>query len=203
MEHFDFFKDLDKKDIDKIKASSKYVEVKKGTILFYENDICKETLYLIEGSVKLSISTSTNESIPLYDFCQGEQCIVNIASTLSETKAVATAEASSDIKGWMIPKETIQYLMINSMKYQKFIFSMFTLRFAALTTLVEDIKFKRLDSRILDFLRSHKSNTIIITHEQIANHLGTSRVVISRVLKDLKNKQFIELQRGKILLLKK
>ena len=127
---------------------------------------------------------------------------MNIASTLSETKAVATAEASSDIKGWMIPKETIQYLMINSMKYQKFIFSMFTLRFAALTTLVEDIKFKRLDSRILDFLRSHKSNTITITHEQIANHLGTSRVVISRVLKDLKNKQFIELQRGKILLLK-
>ncbi len=202
MNRFDFFNDLDKKDIDKIKSTSKYVEISKGTILFYEDDICKETLYLIEGNVKLSINSSTNESIPLYNFCQGEQCIVNIASTLSETKAVATAEAISDIKGWMIPKETIQYLMINSMKYQKFIFSMFTIRFAALTTLVEDIKFKRLDSRILDFLRSHKSNTITITHEQIANHLGTSRVVISRVLKDLKNKQFIELQRGKILLLK-
>jgi len=202
MNRFDFFNDLDKKDIDKIKSTSKYVEIPKGTILFYEDDICTETLYLIEGNVKLSINSSTNESIPLYNFCQGEQCIVNIASTLSETKAVATAEAISDIKGWMIPKETIQYLMINSMKYQKFIFSMFTIRFAALTTLVEDIKFKRLDSRILDFLRSHKSNTITITHEQIANHLGTSRVVISRVLKDLKNKQFIELQRGKILLLK-
>jgi len=202
MNRFDFFNDLDKKDIDKIKSTSKYVEIPKGTILFYEDDICTETLYLIEGNVKLSINSSTNESIPLYNFCQGEQCIVNIASTLSQTKAVATAEAISDIKGWMIPKETIQYLMINSMKYQKFIFSMFTIRFAALTTLVEDIKFKRLDSRILDFLRSHKSNTITITHEQIANHLGTSRVVISRVLKDLKNKQFIELQRGKILLLK-
>lgn len=202
MNRFDFFNDLDKKDIDKIKSTSKYVEIPKGTILFYEDDICTETLYLIEGNVKLSINSSTNESIPLYNFCQGEQCIVNIASTLSETKAVATAEAISDIKGWMIPKETIQYLMINSMKYQKFIFSMFTIRFAALTTLVEDIKFKRLDSRILDFLRSHKTNTITITHEQIANHLGTSRVVISRVLKDLKNKQFIELQRGKILLLK-
>ena len=201
MNKFDFFAELQKDEIDKIKLTSKYIEIPKGTILFYEDDICKDILYLQEGSVKVSISTFTNETIPLYDFSQGEQCIVNIASTLSQSKAVATAETITDIKAWMIPKETIQHLMIHSMEYQKFIFSMFTIRFASLTTLIEDIKFKRLDSRILDFLRSFKSEKIIITHEKIANHLGTSRVVISRVLKDLKEKNYISLKRGKILLI--
>ena len=202
MEQFDFFSELDKKELEILKSKSKYVEISKGTILFYEGDICKDILYLIDGNVKLSISTAGSDEIPLYDFCQGEQCIVNIASTLSETKAVATAEASSDIKGWLIPKEVIQELMIHSPAYQKFIFSLFTIRFSALTTLVEDIKFKRLDSRILDFLHSYESKIVKITHEEIANHLGTSRVVISRVLKDLKDKKYIELKRGKILVLK-
>jgi len=202
MEEFDFFSELDEKELDILKSKSKYVEIPKGTILFYEGDICKEILYLIDGNVKLSISTKSSDEIPLYDFCQGEQCIVNIASTLSETKAVATAEASSDIKGWLIPKEVIQELMVHSPKYQKFIFSLFTIRFSALTTLVEDIKFKRLDSRILEFLHSYESSIVKITHEEIANHLGTSRVVISRVLKDLKDKKYIELKRGEIVVLK-
>jgi len=78
-----------------------------------------------------------------------EQCVVNIASALSQTKAVATAEALSLIKGYLIPIDIIQSLIINSPSYQKMIFSLFTLRFRALTTLVEDIKFKNLDSRIL------------------------------------------------------
>ncbi len=202
MEQFDFFSELDKKELESLKSKSKYVEIPKGTILFYEGDICKDILYLIDGNVKLSISTAGSDAIPLYDFCQGEQCIVNIASTLSETKAVATAEASSDIKGWLIPKEVIQELMIHSPEYQKFIFSLFTIRFSALTTLVEDIKFKRLDSRILDFLHAYESKIVKITHEEIANHLGTSRVVISRVLKDLEDKNYIELKRGEIIVLK-
>jgi len=76
------------------------------------------------------------------------------------------------------------------------------LKFNALTILIEDIKFKRLDERILDFLKSHKSQIIGITHEELANELGTSRVVISRVLKDLENKNYIKLHRKKIELLK-
>ena len=200
-EQFDFFSELTKEEVDNIKSKSKYVEIKKGSILFYEGDICKDILYLLEGNIKLSVSANTLDEIPLYDFCQGEQCIVNIASAISQTKAVATAEAKTDIKGWLIPTNVIQKLIIHSPSYQKMIFSLFTLRYTSLTTLIEDVKFKRLDNRILDLLDSFNSNEIKITNEEIAIKLGTSRTVINRVLQDLKNKNLIELHRGKIKLL--
>jgi len=201
LENFDYFKDLDEKTAKEIKSKSKYVEIPKGTILFYEGDICKDVLYLLEGNIKLFVSANTNDEIPLYDFCQGEQCIVNIASAISQTKAVATAEALSLIKGYLIPIDVIQTLIINSPSYQKMIFSLFTLRYRALTTLIEDIKFKRLDSRILEFLKSFNKKEIQITNNEIALHLGTSRTVINRVLQDLKNKNIIKLSRAKITLL--
>ena len=96
----------------------------------------------------------------------------------------------------------IQELIIHSPSYQKMIFSLFTLRYTSLTTLIEDVKFKRLDSRILEFLNSFNSKEIKITNNEIAQHLGTSRTVINRVLQDLKNKNFIKLSRGRITLLK-
>ena len=199
-EPFDFFKELSKEEVDDVKAKSKYVEIEKDTILFYEGDVCKEIFYLLEGSIKLSVSANETEQIPLYDFCQGEQCIVNIASALSGTKAVATAESKTDIKGWLIPVTVIQELIMKSPKYQKLIFSLFTMRYTALTTLVEDVKFKKLDSRILEFLESFNTKEIKITHSEIAEELGTSRNVINRILQELKSKNIIKLSRGKITL---
>ncbi len=201
VEQFDFFNELSIQDVELVKLKSKYVEIPKSTILFYEGDICKDVLYLLEGSIKLSVGANSKDEIPLYDFCQGEQCLVNIASALSHTKAVATAEAKTAIKGWLIPTEVIQELIIHSPAYQRMIFSLFTLRYSSLTTLIEDIKYKQLDSRILELLRSFGTQTIKITNLEIAEHLGTSRVVINRVLQDLKNKNVIELARGKITLL--
>ena len=101
----------------------------------------------------------------------------------------------------MIPIDVIQNLIVHSPSYQKMIFSLFTLRYSSLTTLIEDIKFKRLDSRILDFLKSYNSKEIKITNSEIASSLGTSRTVINRVLQDLKNKNLIKLARGTITIL--
>lgn len=72
---------------------------------------------------------------------------------------------------------------------------------SSLTTLIEDVKYKRLDSRILEFLKSYNQAEIKITNSEIAESLGTSRTVINRVLQDLKDKNLIKLSRGKIALL--
>ena len=202
MQKFNFFEELERDDIENLKKNSKYIEFPEKTILFYQEDICENILYLTTGKVQLLMYGGLNEEIPLYTLNEGEQCIINTSSSLSQTKAVGTAQTLTPIQGWLIPKQTIQQLIVKSQKYQNFIFSLFSLRFHSLTTLVEDIKFKRLDSRILELLQSKKNNLIYITHETIANELGTSRVVISRVLKDLENKKNIKLYRGQIELLK-
>nr|WP_314379661.1 Crp/Fnr family transcriptional regulator [uncultured Campylobacter sp.] len=182
MQNFDFFDVLSRDEAEALKAKSKLVRLQKGAVLFYEGEICNEILYLLQGKIRLCVSGEGTSEIPLYDFCGCEQCVVNIASAISQTPAVATAEAITDISGWLIPASVIQELIVRNKEYQKMIFSLFTLRYGALTTLIEDIKFKRLDSRILDLLHSFGTDEITIKNAEIAERLGTSRNVINRAL---------------------
>jgi CRP/FNR family transcriptional regulator, anaerobic regulatory protein len=201
MKEFDFFDKLKENEKKFLLENSKYIELPKDFTLFYQGDICNEILLLKEGTVQLLMYGAINEIIPLYEIQKGEQCIINTSSTLSNTKTIATAQTKTPIKGWLIPAKVVQELMILSASYQQHIFSLFSIKFSALTTLIEDIKFKKLDTRILEFLKLKNENIICITHEELANDLGTSRVVISRVLKDLENKNLIKLHRKKIELL--
>lgn len=201
MQNFEFFKNLNEEDKKFLLNNSKFIEIPKDFTLFYQGDICKDILLLEEGLVQLLIYGTEDEILPLYEVQKGEQCIINTSSALSNTTAIATAQTKTAIKGWLIPANIVQQLMIKSSLYQQYIFSLFTLKFSALTTLIEDIKFKRLDSRVIDYLKHKNSSIIEITHEELANELGTSRVVISRILKDLENKQIIKLHRKKIQLL--
>ena len=193
--------DFTQKEKEYLLENSKYVEIQKDFTLFYQGDICNEILILKEGTVQLLMYGAIDEMIPLYEIQKGEQCIINTSSTLSNTSAIATAQTKTAIKGWLIPSKIVQELMIKSPSYQQYIFSLFAIKFSALTTLIEDIKFKKLDVRILESLKMKNEKFISITHEELANDLGTSRVVISRVLKDLENKNLIKLHRKKIELL--
>lgn len=201
MKEFDFFERLSQEEQEYLLKNSKYIELPKDFTLFYQGDICNEILILKEGTVTLMMYGSINELIPLYEIQKGEQCIINTSSTLSNTTTIATAQTKTAMKGWLIPSAIVKELMIKSPTYQEYIFSLFSIKFSALTTLIEDIKFKKLDTRILEFLKMKNKKVIPITHEELANDLGTSRVVISRVLKDLENKNLIKLHRKKIELL--
>lgn len=201
MKEFDFYSKLTTSDQEYLTSNSKYIEVPSDTILFYQGDICEDILLLQEGTVQLYISANLGEKLSLYEISKGEQCIINTSSTLSQSEAIATAESKTFIKGYLVPKKVSKELMRRSLVYQEYIFSLFSLKFSALTTLIEDIKFKRLDQRVLDFLKNKNLTMIEITHEILADELGTSRVVISRVLKDLEKQNYIKLHRKRIELL--
>jgi CRP/FNR family transcriptional regulator len=107
----------------------------------------------------------------------------------------------TDIEGYLIDVESVKKLAKLSDIYQTYLFSLYQLRFEELTSLINDIKFKRLDTRILEWLRKQPTDIIEITHEELAIKLGSSRVVISRLLKELEQKGTVALYRGKIELL--
>lgn len=134
---FDIFSELDAARIEEIKATSKYVELPRGSILFYEGDVCDSVLYLTQGRIQDPSGRHGRDARAdtAYDFCEGEQCIVNIASALSVTPAIATAQALTDVRGWLIPVRVIQRLIAESPAYQKTVFRLFTLRYSSLTTL--------------------------------------------------------------------
>ncbi len=174
------------------------VSIPKNTLLFYQGDICENILWLTSGEVRLYTQSDTIEEITLYTLKAGEQCIVNTASLLSGTNAVASAETLTDIEGYLIDAHSVKLLSKMSDIYQNYLFSLYQLRFEELTGLINDIKFKRLDTRIIEWLQKQPNQLIEITHAQLATELGSSRVVISRILKDLEQKGMILLHRGEI-----
>lgn len=201
LEEFSFAKHLTHAELEYLKQHARKIVVPKDTILFYQDDICKDILLLARGEIELYMYGEHEKRIPLYALKKGEQCVINTSSTISQTPAIGTAHTLSEVEGWLISEEVVKYLMHQSPTYLNYVFSLFTIKLDALATLIQDIKFKKLDSRILEWLSSHHSSLIQATHEEIADAMGTSRVVVSRVLKDLEKQNFIKLHRKEIELL--
>ncbi|CAA6798628.1 MAG: transcriptional regulator, Crp/Fnr family [uncultured Sulfurovum sp.] len=195
---FPFESSLEKEALAFLEENTKAIAIPKNNILFYQGDVCDSVLLLTKGEVRLYIQDEGVESIDLYTLKGGEQCIVNTASSISNTNAIASAQTVSDIEGYLLDSESIKKLSALSPVYQSYIFSLYTIRMADLAKLINDIKFKKLDTRLLEWLYKHEEKNIKITHEEIANSLGSSRVVISRTLKELERKEKVILYRGSI-----
>lgn len=181
-----------------LEENLKPLTVPAGNILFYQGDVCHDILLLTSGEVRLYIQAEGTEEITLYTLKTGEQCIINTASTLSNTQAIGSAITHTDITGYLLNEDIVKSLMHQNDEYQKYIFSLYTIRMSSLATLIEDIKFRRLDERILKWLQAQNTPNINIKHEELANILGSSRVVISRTLKELEHKGKVKLSRGSI-----
>ena len=195
---FPFEASLEKEAFSFLEKQARPISMTKNSILFYQGDICDSVLLLTKGEVRLYIQDEGVESIDLYTLKAGEQCIVNTASILSGTHAIATAESISDIEGYIIDEQSIKKLSAISPVYQNYIFSLYTIRMADLASLINDIKFKTLDKRVLEWIKKQNGNRIKTTHEEIANSMGTNRVVISRTLKELEKNGKVILHRGSI-----
>jgi CRP/FNR family transcriptional regulator len=198
LKDFPFESSLEKEALAFLEEHAKAVSIPKNNILFYQGDVCESVLLLTKGEVRLYIQDDGVESIDLYTLKSGQQCIVNTASSISNTDSIASAESITDIEGYLLDSESIQKLSALSPVYQSYIFSLYTIRMADLAKLINDIKFKKLDARLLEWLQNHDEKNIKITHEEIANSLGSSRVVISRTLKELERKEKVVLHRGSI-----
>ena len=179
----------------------KPIQIPKDNILFFQGDACENILFLTKGNVRLYIQSDDADEITLYQLNPGEQCIVNTASTISQSEAIGSAVTTSEIEGYLLDVASVKELARLSDVYQSFLFSLYTLRMSDLAQLVNDIKFKKLDERVLEWLVKQNTNPVTTTHEAIANELGSNRVVISRVLKNLEKQGKISQSRGEITLL--
>lgn len=203
LQEYQFFKSLEPFAMKKVLEDAKEIKAGVGIFLYYQGDINDGILFLQKGSVKVFLHSEDvgKGEITLYYITPGEQCLVNTLSTISRTPANATAIVDESIEGWLVPTETMQWLVENSPAYRKFKVAFCAERLGQILQLVEELRFKRMDQRLLNWLFVQGRNTIYTTHEQIANVLGTSREVISRILKNLEKEGVVSLGRGCIKLM--
>lgn len=201
MENFPYFDRLTPDARQLICEYEKEISLPAGTELFAQGDTCTEILFLTDGSVRVYRMHESGQEITLYFLDSGEQCNVNLNSAFTRTPAIGTAVSESAITGYLLPAEIVRQLYTDETPYQQYVFELFAKRLESMAGLIEDVRFKKLDHRLLDWLHDQSGNTIAITHEKLASHLGTSREVISRLLKEFEHNGIVKLHRGKIELL--
>jgi CRP/FNR family transcriptional regulator len=198
LKQFDFFYKIKKKSQEELLAASTFMKVPSGMQLYAQGDICTDILFLTKGRVRVVRHHENGQSVLLYYFEKGEQCNVNFTSSYNSAPAVGSAIAETELEGYDIPAELIARLFIEDKEFQRYVFDQYAKRLDAMASMIEEIRFSSLDTRILHWLQSQDSKKIHISHEELGDILGTSREVVSRILKTFEKNGIVKLARLQI-----
>lgn len=178
---------------------------REGDIILNENSNIRAIPIVTSGSIRVIRTDDDGREILLYYIKAGESCIMSFLGGLHHETSKVKAEVEEDSEILFLPVEKVSLLMKEYPEWLDYIFRLYHKRFEELLEVINAVAFKKVDERLLLLLRKKSeltgSKTIPVTHEQLANELGTARVVVSRLLKQLEENKTVELGRNKITLL--
>lgn len=182
-----------------------FKEIPEGNKLIEIGDYIKSMPLLISGAVKILREDDQGDELILYFIERGDTCAMTLSCCMGQKKSEIRAIAETDTTLIMIPVEHMSMWMGKYKSWQNFILQSYHERMSELLEAIDTIAFLKMDERILKYLRDkamvNHSEEISATHQQIANDLHTSRVVVSRILKALENNHQIKINRNRITLL--
>ncbi|TVZ57538.1 CRP/FNR family transcriptional regulator [Flavobacteriaceae bacterium MAR_2010_105] len=188
--------------IDSILQVGKLKQFKKDDIII---DIGQDLQYiplLISGNIKVSREDQSGHELLLYVLERGDTCAMSLTCCLSKTNSKIRAVADKNSSVLMIPLENMFNWFHNNESWRNFILESYQTRFNEMIETIDALAFMKMDERLykylIDKVKLNASPTITITHQQISEDLNTSRVVISRLLKQLEDEGKIDIGRNKI-----
>ena len=179
------------------------VQVPKGHDIASEGQPCKQLALLLDGQVRVYKLAYSGREITLYRIDPGNSCVLTASCVMSDQPFPAIAEAETDIEAIIIPSVYASAWMTKSEVWNSFIFGLVSQRLADVIALLEEVAFQRMNVRIASFIlaKVQQGRSIKITHNEVAAELGTSREVVSRILKELEHSGLLSVARGEITLL--
>jgi len=182
-----------------------FMEFREGDMVMDYGKFIKAMPIVLEGTLRVMRQDDEGREILLYYLGGSESCAMAYSCCMEARKSEVKAIAESDVKLVGIPQEKMDEWICKYPSWKSYIMNSFTSRFNELLKSLESIAFKKLDERLVSYLLEKKriagSSVIKSTHQFIADEMGTSRVVISRLLKQLENDRKLILYRNEIKLL--
>lgn len=182
-----------------VRAAS-YARIPAGKDVFIEGDHVDAIALLISGVVRVYKFGETGREITLYRFGTGESCILTANAILSHKLFPAIAVVERDAEAVMIPSDTFREWVRRHDVWRDFVFDLLSQRLASVMAIVEEVAFRRMDTRVAAYLasRGERHNPVRVTHQEIAAELGSAREVVSRILEDFTGQGMIRPGRGAI-----
>ena len=184
---------------------STYATLPAGAHYFRPGDSCTSVVLLGRGNVRVFKTGDTGREITLYHVAPGETCLLTLHCALNQSNYTAEALVKDEVEAVLLPVPEFRLWVDRDREMRRLVFGTMAERVIAVTELLEDILFHRLDQRLADFLvsqfDSHHERSLSLTHQTIAGELSCARESVSRVLKDFERQGALELGRGQIRLL--
>lgn len=177
-----------------------------GTNLINHGDTVKFIPLILKGLIKISRIDDQGRELLLYYVNPTESCAMTFTCCMQQKQSKIQATAEENVEIWKIPISYMDGWMNQYSSWKNFVMNTIQSRFDELLTTIDQITFQKLDERLIHYLKEKSKVTssalINLSHEQIAQELATSRVVVSRLLKKLENDEKLLLYRHQIKLLK-
>lgn len=191
--------------IDEIIKEGEVLTFKEGDIIMDYGKPVRFMPLILSGTIRVMHKDEEDREIILYYLSNNESCAMAYACCMEAKKSEVRAIAEDNVELIKIPHNKLDEWLIKYPSWKSYIFGSFTQRFNELLKSLESIAFHKLDERLINYLKAKAKitgkNAIQLSHNQIAEEMGTSRVVISRLLKQLENDKKLVLYRNEIKLL--
>lgn len=198
------WKQLTKEDQRALEEAAVFRTVPKGTIVHNGSADCIGVLVIKSGQLRSYIVSDEGKEVTLYRLLERDICLFSAACMMSSIRFEVTIETEKDSEIWLIQQEAYHEVMAHSAPLANYTCQLLASRFSEVMWLMDQILFKRFDARLATFLLEESaiegSDTLEITHEKIANHMGTAREVVTRMLKYFHEEGMVTLSRGGVTL---
>lgn len=203
-DYFPVFNQLSAAQQQRVLGSLTERHVKKGTILHNASTNCAGLLLIRSGQLRAYILSDEGREITIYRLFDRDMCLFSASCIMRSIQFEVTIEAEKDTDLWDIPAQVYQEIMAESAVVANYTNELMASRFSEVMWLMEQVMWKSLDKRVASFLLEESAiegtRELKITHETIANHLGTHREVITRMLRYFQSEGMVKLSRGMVTL---
>lgn len=201
-DYFPIWDKLNQDQQDQLLSALMLRTVAKGTVLHNGDMDCTGLLLVKSGQLRAYILSDEGREITIYRLFDRDMCLFSASCIMRSIQFEVTVEAEKDTDLWVIPSEIYQSIMEGSAPVSNYTNELMASRFSDVMWLMEQVMWKSLDKRVAAFLLEEVSiegtSHLKITHETIANHLGSHREVITRMLRYFQNEGMVKLSRSSI-----
>ncbi|OQB14485.1 MAG: Transcriptional activator protein Anr [Firmicutes bacterium ADurb.Bin193] len=206
-ENLEFWKRMSKPQREMVLNSATCVKYKKGESLHDGVNNCLGLVLVMEGRLRIFILSEEGKEVTLFRLNPSEACVLSASCILKNITFDVHIEAEKDSSVIIINPKAFENLCLENVYAENFSYKVITAHFSEVMWAMEQILFMSFEKRLAIFLIDQSSldnsEYISMTHEEIANHMGSAREVVSRMLKYFQNEGIVELSRGDIKIIDK
>lgn len=201
-EYFPIWEQLTPAQQQRLEQAARYSRAEKGAILHNGSADCLGLLLVCSGQLRSYILSSEGREITLYRLFERDMCLFSASCMLQSIQFDIQIQVEKDAEFWVIPPDVYKTLMEESAAVANYTNELMSTRFSEVMWLMEQVMWRSFDKRLADFLIQESvlegTTHLEMTHEKIANHMGTAREVVTRMLRYFQQEGLVSLSRGAV-----